>query len=315
MQRARHYDFNGKVVLITGGSRGLGLVLARQLAAEGARIALCARDEEDLESARRELAAAGIDVFTSACDLREYGQVEQTARAVVDHFGAIDVLVNNAGTIAVGPLENMTLDDYHEQMDSNFWSAVHMTMAVLPEMRRRHSGRIVNITSIGGKIAVPHLLPYSASKFAFVGFSRGLRAEVYKDGIVVTTVCPGLMRTGSPRNADFKGQHRAEYAWFSISDSLPGISMPAERAAREIVEACREGRVEIILSGPAKFGATFDALLPEISGGLMALGARVLPRQGGVGQRRMKGHESQSVASPSPLTTLGDSAAMRNNEV
>ena len=239
----------------------------------------------------------------------------RTVREVIDRFGAVDVLINNAGTIAVGPVETMTLDDYHEQMDSNFWSAVHMTTAVLPDMRRRRSGRVVNITSIGGKVSVPHLLPYCASKFAFVGFSRGLRSEVYKDGIVVTTVCPGLMRTGSPRNADFKGQHRAEYAWFSISDSLPGISMAAERAAREVIEACREGRVEIILSAPAKVGATFDALLPEISGDLLAVGARMLPRDGGVGQQRMKGHESESIVSPSPLTAMGDSAAVRNNEV
>jgi short-subunit dehydrogenase len=315
LKRDRNYDFRGKVVVITGGSRGLGLVLARELASEGARLAICARDEQDLEDARGQLAANGVDVFTHACDLRNYGEVESTAQKVLDHFGRIDVLINNAGTIAVGPVETMTLDDYHEQMDSNFWSAVHMTTAILPEMRRQRSGRIVNVSSIGGKIAVPHLLPYSASKFALAGFSRGLRSEVLKDGIVVTTVFPGLMRTGSPRNADFKGDHRAEYAWFSIADSLPGLSIPAERAAREIIEACRQGRVEIVLSVPAKIGVTLDHMLPEISGDLFAVAARILPRPGGVGTRRMKGHESESAISPSPLTTLGDRAALQNNEV
>jgi NAD(P)-dependent dehydrogenase (short-subunit alcohol dehydrogenase family) len=314
VRREREYDFRGKVVLITGGSRGLGLVLAREFAAQGAHIAICARDAEDLREACQELEARGSRCFTSRCDLRNFDQVQQTVRKVIEHYGAIDVLVNNAGTIAVGPIEAMTLDDYREQMDSNYWSAVHTTIAVLPEMQRRRNGRIVNITSIGGKVAVPHLLGYCASKFAMVGFSRGLRTELHKDGIVVTTVCPGLMRTGSPRNADFKGRHRAEYAWFSISDAAPGISIDAERAAKQVIEACRRGDVEIILSAPAKLGATFDALFPEVSGDLLSLAARVMPGLGADGMQRRKGHESESALSPSPLTALGDNAARRNNE-
>src|SRR5204863_2590958 len=128
---------------------------------------------------------------------------------------------------------------------------VHTTLDVMPDMRARREGRIVNISSIGGKVSVPHLLPYSASKFALVGLSEGLRAELAKDGIVVTTVCPGLMRTGSPRNAQFKGQHRAEYAWFTLSDSMPFFSQSAERAARQILSACRHGEAEVVLSLPA----------------------------------------------------------------
>jgi NAD(P)-dependent dehydrogenase (short-subunit alcohol dehydrogenase family) len=315
MQHSRAYDFSGKVVLITGGSRGLGLVLARGFANQGAYVAICARDQEDLDHAQRELESRGANVFACVCDLRNVNEVEATVRKILDHYRRIDVLVNNAGTIAVGPLETMTLDDYREQMDSNYWSAVHTTLAILPEMQRRREGRIVNITSIGGKVAVPHLLPYCASKFALVGFSRGLRTELYKDGIIVTTVCPGLMRTGSPRNADFKGQHRAEYAWFSISDSTPGISMEAERAAHQIIEACRRGEVEVILTPPAKLGAMFDALFPEISGDLLALAGRLMPGPGDGGTRRMKGHESESVLAPSRLTALSDAAARKNNEM
>lgn len=119
----------------------------------------------------------------------------------------------------------MTLEDYHEQMDSNYWSAVHTCYYVVPHMQERRSGRIVNISPIGGKVAVPHLLPYCAGKFALGGYSRGLRSELMKDGIVVTTVFPGLMRTGSPRQAMFKGGNEAEHAWFSIAGSLPGLSI------------------------------------------------------------------------------------------
>jgi len=231
------------------------------------------------------------------------------------HFGAIDILINTAGIISVGPLEEMTIEDFYNAMDSNFWSGVYTSLSVLPGMRRRRSGRIVNITSIGGKIAVPHLLPYSASKFAFVGFSRGLRSEVMKDGIVVTTVVPGLMRTGSPRNAEFKGKNQLEYAWFSISDSLPIASMDADRAARQIIDAMKSGEVEITLTAPARIAAAADALFPEFSGRLLAAANRVLPGPGGIGQRVAKGKDSTSAVSPSMLTAMSERAAARNNEV
>ncbi len=146
---------------------------------------------------------------------------DRRSRSSSHHFGRIDMLVNNAGVMHVGPLEHMAYGDYHQAMNVHFWGALHCTEAVLPYMRRRRSGRIVNIASIGGLIAVPHLAPYSASKFALVGYSDAVRAEVAKDGIRVTTVCPGLMRTGSAVNALVKGRHEAEFAWFGTLSSLP----------------------------------------------------------------------------------------------
>jgi NAD(P)-dependent dehydrogenase (short-subunit alcohol dehydrogenase family) len=238
------HDLRDKVVLVTGGSRGLGLVLARHLVQEGARIAICARDQEELDRAFRDLADRGARVLAVPCDLTERAQVHLMIEEVGRRLGPIDVLINNASIISVGPLETMTLEDFQEAMQYNFWTAVYTILAVLPQMRRRGSGRIVNITSIGGKVSVPHLLPYGASKFALVGLSEGLRSELAGTGIVVTTVCPGLMRTGSPRHAFFKGQHRAEYAWFALGDSLPLASMSADRAARQIIAACKNGTTE-----------------------------------------------------------------------
>ena len=315
-QSSSSYSYKGKVALITGGSRGLGLLLARHLAAEGASVAICARDEEDLERARLDVQSHGAsDVMVVACDLRDRIEADRMVGEVLDRFGRIDVLINNASIITVAPLEEMTLDDFNDAMESNFWSGVYTTLATLPGMRLRKNGRIVNITSIGGKVAVPHLLPYSASKFAFYGFSRGLRSELMKDGIVVTTVVPGLMRTGSPRNANFKGQHELEHAWFSISDSLPGVSMDADRAAKQILNAAKNGEVEITLTAQARVAAAIDALFPEFSGSLLAAANRMLPMAGGIGRRLAKGKDSKSDASPSVLTTLGDRAAERNNEV
>ncbi|MBC7911713.1 MAG: SDR family NAD(P)-dependent oxidoreductase [Pyrinomonadaceae bacterium] len=314
-RRWREYDFKDKTVLITGGSRGLGLVLAREFAKEGARLAICARDSVELDRARADLKARGANVLAVPCDVTERAQVNELVQTVEQHLGKVDVLVNNAGVIQVGPVEVMTIEDYEEAMKVHFWGPLYTMLAVLPEMRARRGGRIVNISSIGGKISVPHLVPYSASKFALVGLSEGLRAELQKDGVVVTTVCPGLMRTGSPRNAIFKGQHRAEYAWFSISDALPVTSMSAERAASQIIAACQRGDAEVVLSVQAQLAVKFHGLFPGLTADMLGLINRLLPGPGGIGRKRAKGKDSQSSLSPSLLTSLSDQAAQRNNEI
>ena len=263
LQQSRHWELSEKVVLITGGSRGLGRAMAREFAAYGARVAVCARDEEDLARVREEFSSRGDHFFSAACDVWHRDQVQSLLSSVEKALGLVDVLVNNAGTILVGPLEHMTVQDFEDVMRVNFWCAIHTTLAALPGMRRRGQGRIVNITSIGGKVAFPHLLPYTASKFALVGFSEGLRAELAKDGISVTTVFPDWMRTGSPRNAEFKGNDQQEYAWFTITDSLPGASMRAERAARQIVRACQNGESEVVLGLPAKLAVIAKESRPD----------------------------------------------------
>ena len=314
-QYARWYDLHGKTVLITGGSRGLGLALGREFVSRGACVAICARDVEELERASSDLVRPSRPVLALPCDVSNMEEVGRMAEAVREHFGAIDVLVNNAGVIEVGPVETMTMADYEEALDINLRGPLHTMLAVIPEMRQRGEGRIVNITSIGGKIAVPHMTPYTTSKFALVGLSKAMRAELAKDGIVVTTVCPGLMRTGSPRNATFKGQHRSEYAWFSISDSLPLLTVSAERAARRIISACQRGEAEVIFPIQAKLAAMFDAIAPELTAALLGFVNRLMPAAGGVGSARVKGSESQSSLSPSWLTLLGDRAARHYNEV
>jgi NAD(P)-dependent dehydrogenase (short-subunit alcohol dehydrogenase family) len=314
-RRSKEYDLKGKTVLVTGGSRGLGLVLARGFAEEGARVAICARDHRELERAQRDLTARGAEVFAFPCDVTDRAQVAELVEVVTRRFGPVDVLVNNAGVIQVGPLEVMTLEDFEQAMAVHFWGPLYSTLAVLPSMRARRDGRIVNISSIGGRVAVPHLVPYSASKFALAGLSDGLRAELAKDNVVVTTVFPGLMRTGSPRNATFKGRHRDEYAWFSISDALPVTSIQAERAARQIVAACRRGQAELVITTQALLAVKFRALFPEAAADMLALANRLLPGPGGIGRRRAKGRESESSLAPSLLTTLSDRAALRNNEV
>jgi short-subunit dehydrogenase len=234
---------------------------------------------------------------------------------VIDRYRRIDVVINNAGAIQVGPVESMTLDDYRDAMDIHFWAPLHVANAVLPHMRRAGQGRIVNIASIGGKIPVPHLLPYTASKFALVGWSRGLRMELAQHNIVVTTVCPGLMRTGSPRNALFKSRHREEYAWFKLSDSTPLTAMHSRRAARQICEAIARGDAEIVLTTQAKIAAKLDALFPELSTSIAEWANKLLPEYGGIGTQARTGAQSETRASSNVLTAPGDRAARRNNEM
>lgn len=305
------YTFRDKTILITGGSRGLGLVMAHQLVQQGARVAICARDEAELERAKLQLK----DCFTLICDVTELPQVEQMIQEVTEHFGHIDVLINNAGIIQVGPFETMTLEDYDAAMKLHFWAPLYTTFAVLATMRHKKAGRIVNISSIGGKISVPHLLPYSASKFALVGLSEGLRSELAQDGIKVTTVCPGLIRTGSTENAYFKGQHRAEYTWFAISDSLPILSMSAEAVARKILAGCRRGDSEIITSLPAIIGIRFHGLFPGLTSDILSLVNRFLPKNGGIGSDQVLGKDSHSPLTSSPLTALSQRAAQQNNQL
>jgi NAD(P)-dependent dehydrogenase (short-subunit alcohol dehydrogenase family) len=312
---SRRMSFKDKVVFITGGSRGLGLVLAREFADEGAHVAICARDLDELNRAVDDLAERGGDVVAVTCDVTSQEDVNRAVAEVVKRFGGIDVVVNTAGTISVGPMETMTVADYEEAMQTHFFGPLYATLAVLPHLRNRDGGRIVNISSIGGKVAVPHLLPYSASKFALTGFSEGLRAELLKDNIYVTTVCPGLMRTGSPRNAWFKGRHREEYAWFHISDAIPGSSMAAIRAARQIIRACRYGRGEIVLSLQAKAAAMLFSLMPGMSSEVLGcINTHLLPKPGGIGEMRARGSESESDITRSWITGLSRSAEAANNE-
>jgi len=142
-----------------------------------------------------------------------------------------------------------------------------------------------------------------------------MRAELKRENIFVTTACPGLMRTGSPRNAVFKGKHRQEYAWFSIGDSLPIMSMSAEQAASQILRACRHGRGELFIHSPLNVTIALQQLFPELTQEILSLAANMLPIMGGIGRDAVKGHESESASSTSILTALTQRAAIANNEV
>ena len=317
LRRLRADDLTGQVALITGGSRGLGFLLAREFGQAGCRVALCARDEDELRRARAELADAGVEALGVPCDVGDLPQVEAMMERVTERLGGVDILVANAGTIEVGPIATMTTADFQRAMDIMFWGVLHPILAVLPGMRERGRGRIVTITSIGGKVSVPHLVPYSSAKFAAVGLSEGLRAELARENIKVVTIVPGLMRTGSIFNAYFKGQQEQEFSLFSLAGSLPFLSMDAERAARQIVLATRLGEAERTLSIPATLMARFHGIFPGPTANLLGLINRALPGPGGAGAVSARGvRVDQRIESAAldALTAMSRSAADRFNE-
>jgi NAD(P)-dependent dehydrogenase (short-subunit alcohol dehydrogenase family) len=279
---------------------------------------ICTRDQAELTRAAASLDGQGAEVLALRCDVGDRADAERMVEEAQRQFGPIDILVNNAGIIQTGPLAAMTHADFERAMDVMFWGVVNPTLAVLPRMRARGRGRVVNVTSIGGKVAVPHLLPYSSAKFAATGFSEGLRAELAGSGVSVTTIAPGLMRTGSYLNATFKGKQDQEFTWFSLGDNLPIISMDAERAARQIVRALRRREAERVLTVPATLLAKAYGLAPGLTTSALALANRfVLPSTDGGTSEPAAGRTVQE-QSPNKLrdalTTWGRAAAERFHE-
>ena len=276
-KRAGRESFRGKTVVITGGSRGLGFALAQAFGREGAHLALLARTPDQLAAAASRLRdEEGVPVQAVVCDIRERSEVRAAVAAVTSRTGRIDVLVNNAGIISVMPFAHAQPEDFQDSLDTHFWGPYYLTRACLPYLSRRN-GRIVNISSIGGRIAVPHLLPYAVGKFALVGLSEGLHAELAASGVSVTTVAPHLMQTGSHRNVLVRGRHKDEAIWFALGTSTRLTALNAHRAARAIVRAARARRANLVLGWPAKAAVLANAVAPELTAAAITVAARLLP--------------------------------------
>ena len=315
-------DLHGEVAVVTGASRGLGLLLARELAGQGCPLVICARDAAELERAADELRAAGAEVTTVACDVTDEATPHLLIDTAVQRHGRLDILVSNAGVIQVGPVQAAQIGHYEMAMNTMALAPARLALTALPVMRRQGHGRIVTIGSIGGKISVPHLLPYSTAKFAAVGFSEGLRAELGRGPVTVTTVVPGLMRTGSHLQARFTGQRSKEFTWFSLGASLPLVSMDAERAARQIIAAVRQRRAEIILTPAGQLVSRAAGIMPGLTSDILHLVQRLaLPapsgEPGSAVADEAQGHELRPAMGKKTfdrLTTLGQAAASRFNE-
>jgi NAD(P)-dependent dehydrogenase (short-subunit alcohol dehydrogenase family) len=304
----------GRVVVITGGSRGLGFALARELARGGAVVTIAGRDAATVERAQDRLAGEGLRVDGLPCDVRRTVDAEALIAHAEARSGPVDVLINVAGVIQVGSVWDQSLDDFRESVDTHVFGPLNTMRAVLPAMRARRDGVIVNIASVGGVIAPPHLVPYAAGKFGLVGLSQGYAAEVAHDGISVITVCPGLMRTGSPDHAIFKGRTKAEYTWFALADSNPLLSTSTENAVRRIVRAIAHREPFVTITPLARLAQIANGLAPNTTMRLLALGARMLPPPAEDQHTRREGAQSHTALAPSLLTALDRIAKRQNNE-
>jgi short-subunit dehydrogenase len=310
-------EITGEVAIVTGGSRGLGLELARELGRNGCSLVICARDASELSRAAEQLRVLGYPVTTVTCDITSQDAPRLLIDAALEAYGRLDILVNNAGVIQVGPVDNAELADFESAMAIMAMAPARLALAALPVLRERGGGRIVNVTSVGGKVGVPHLLPYCMAKFAAVGFSEGLRAELGTAPVTVTTAVPGLMRTGSHVQALFRGQREKEFTWFSLGASLPLLSMDAGRAARRIVSAMRARQAEVILTPLAQAGARGTQLFPGVTARALHLMAGLLPDPSSSPTPLAPGKQLRPAVADGlfgTLTALGRSAARRLNQ-
>lgn len=278
MRSRRAMRIRGATAVVCGASRGLGRAIALELARRGvAKIGICARTEHDLDEVAAELVRHGVHVCAEACDLSSEEDTERFIGSAYARLGPIDILVTNASTITVAPSETLTKEDFDEAMASVFYTALNPILAAMPGMRHRRKGTIALVTSIGGRIGVPHLAPYCAAKFATLGLAETLRSELAVDGVNVLAVVPGLMRTGSHVRAEVKGHHEREYAWFAAAATTPILSIDADRAARRIVSAIARGAIELSFTPEARLAPIVRTLTPGIWAEMMSLAARLLP--------------------------------------
>ena len=288
--------------------------MARECGHRGAIPFVCSRDEREVERAITILDRLGVRAKGIAADVRDPDDAQRFIESAIRACGRIDALINNAGVITVGPEASMGREYYQDALATHFWGAYNTIQAVLPHFREMRGGRIVNVSSIGGRISVPHLLPYSVSKFALAGYSEGLRSELAPDGIAVTTVYPGLMRTGSPRNANFTGRASAEYTWFKVFDTLPGISVAAGHAAKCIVDCMARGDATLTISPLAKFASLVHGVAPGLTARVLSLAGAMLPSDEKRSNLPRKGFDVENVITRSPLTALGNVPERELNE-
>lgn len=249
-------DPRGKVALVTGASSGIGAALAGELARRGAHVALLARRKDRLEALAAELTSSGQRAAAFVCDVQDPGSIDAAASAVEAELGTVDLLVNNAGYGRHILFADHDVEDIRNMMLTNYMGTVYWTKRVLPAMRERGSGWILNVGSFAGKIGQADEAAYSASKFAIAGLSQGLAQELGPAGIHVMCVHPTLVRTEM-----FTPEVLAR-----MPKASAGSFIEADEFARQTLDALAKGRTEAVIPGRMRGPILLHALFPEWMG-------------------------------------------------
>ncbi|HET7337477.1 MAG TPA: SDR family oxidoreductase [Candidatus Nitrosotalea sp.] len=254
-------DYTGKVVVITGASSGIGEQSAEEFAKLHANVILVSRNEVQLQKIAARLSKYQIKTFVYACDVSDKNQVDKMGKIVIEKFGTVDVLVNNAGFGIYNTVEKTTIDELESQMSTNFLGMMYCTKAFLPQLLKQRSGHIVNVASVAGSIGIPGMAAYCASKFAMLGFSESLFHELKGTGVGVTVVSPIMVRTNFFKHESFGKMPR-----------YSATSLDPKTVANAVVRAASSPRLEIVVPQFVRIAIwmkqTFPYLINPIVGGI-----------------------------------------------
>jgi len=245
-------DFKNNVVVITGASSGIGEAAALKFAKKGANVVLVARRKEKLLEVEKKISNHSGSSLICQCDVSNKEQVEKMAKNVLETYGRIDVLVNNAGFVIYGKVNELSTDEIVAQMETNYFGMIYCTKAFLPQMLEQHSGHFVNVASIGASFSAPGVASYCATKYAMLGFSEGLKHELYDTGVGLTVVSPIMVRTPLFDHPSFE----------NFSKFSTGISLSSETVAKAIIKASNSSRLEIVVPSVARAGIWFKQTFP-----------------------------------------------------
>ena len=332
------------VALVAGASRGLGLLISAELVARGHRVHGCARDRAELDRAEQLIASGAVapvarrrqpigstemargpgSFVGHVCDVTDPDAVASWVAEVREAEGRLDVAIHVAGIIQVGPVESTSLGHFRAAIDTMLLGPIHLCLAVLPAMLEAGAGRIGVVSSIGGVVSVPHLLPYSVAKFGAVALTEGLQSELSGTGVTATTIVPGLMRTGGHVHAQFVGDASKDYACRShpAPHCRCSRSPPSARPAGSSMP-CSPVDPQVELTPLTWVGRRVHGLAPGSTSRALGLVARALPRGGTAAPSISRGTRSRGGAHArralgsrivDAVSVLGDRAARRLNE-
>lgn len=252
-------DYQNKTIVITGASSGIGQAAALEFAKRGASITLVSRNLEKLNQTAKKLSKFDSQILVAQCDVSDKSQVKTMSSLVLDKFGKIDVLVNNAGFAIYGSVKDLDIEDIESQMATNYLGMVYCTKNFLPTMLKENSGHIVNVASVAASFGLPGIASYCASKFAMLGFSEGLKHELHGTKVGITVVSPIMVRTNFFDHPSF--EKMPKYSPTSLSP---------ETVAKTILKAANSPRLEIIVPslvrGAVWAKQTFPYLINPILG-------------------------------------------------